>query len=197
MAQVEQAERLLTAPRRLESARLLARHEYRQQAAARDERLLAFDWMELIVDYLEEHLTAYDARQHVIRTSARVEAVLDEVLDLLGEIKVISTKPLVSIITGARTGLLTFLAVLEKRLAHIEVKWCPVTGCQRTAFNAIAWVLSRSRPSLTKKAAGLSDRTGRLGILEPSPGELCRRAKRSVCRVGSSRAGIKCRGMLQ
>jgi hypothetical protein len=138
MAQVEQAARLLTAPRLLESARILARHEYRQQAAALDERLLAFDWMELIVDYLEEQLTAYDARHHVIRTSARVEAVLDEVLELLGEIKVISTKPLVSIITGARTGLLTFLAVLEKRLAQIEVKWWPVTGCRRTAFNAMA-----------------------------------------------------------
>ena len=138
MEQVEQAERLLTAPRLLDSARLQAHHEYRQQAAALDERLLAFDWIEVIVHYLEEHLTAYDARRHEIRTPARIEAVLDEVLQLLGEIKTIHTKPLVTMITGARPGLLTFLAVLEKRLAQIEVHWRPVTGCRRTAFNAIA-----------------------------------------------------------
>lgn len=138
MAQVEQAQQLLTTPRLLDSARIQARHEYRQQAAALDERLLAFDWIEVIVNYLDEHLTAYNARRHEIRTKASVEAVLDEVLLLLGEIKSIPTKPLAAIITGARPGLLTFLAVLEKRLTQIDVKWSPVTGCRRTAFNAIA-----------------------------------------------------------
>lgn len=138
MAQVEQAERLVTAPRLLESARIQAQHEYRQQAVALDARLLAFDWIEVIVDYLEEHLTAYDARRHEIRTKASVETVLDEVLTLLGEVTAMNTKPLVALITGARPGLVTFLPVLEKRLAQIEVQWQPVTGCRRTAFNAIA-----------------------------------------------------------
>jgi hypothetical protein len=46
MEQVEQARRLIDAPRLLSSARMQARVEYRQKAAALDERLLAFDWVE-------------------------------------------------------------------------------------------------------------------------------------------------------
>ncbi len=70
MEQVEQARRWTEHARLLDSARIQARIEYRQQTAVLDERLLAFDWVELIVNYLYESLTAYDTRRHVIRTKA-------------------------------------------------------------------------------------------------------------------------------
>jgi hypothetical protein len=138
MEQVEQARGLTEALRLLESARVQARIEYRQKAAALDERLLAFDWVELIIDYLNESLTAYDARRREIRTRAGAEAMINEVVELLKEVKLINTKPLISMIEGARPGLLTFLTVLEKKLQQIEVRWRYVTGCRRAAFNAIA-----------------------------------------------------------
>jgi hypothetical protein len=84
-----------------------------QKAAALDERLLAFDWTEVIVDYLEEGLTAYDAHRHRIRSKADGEALIDEVLELLRKTKAINTKPLITIIEGARPGLFTFLKVQE------------------------------------------------------------------------------------
>src|SRR5581483_3826124 len=108
MEQVEQARRWTEHARLLESARIQARIEYRQQAAALDERLLAFDWLELIVNYLYEGLTAYDARRQQIRTRAAAEAMFDEVLALLKEVKLINPKPLLTLIEGARPGLLTF-----------------------------------------------------------------------------------------
>jgi hypothetical protein len=138
MEQVEQARRLIDAPRLLSSARMQARVEYRQKAAALDERLLAFDWIELIVNYLYESLTAYDARRHEIRTRARAEAMIDEALALLKEVELINTKPLISMIEGARPGLLTFLTVLEEKLQRIEVRWRYVTGPRSAVFNAIA-----------------------------------------------------------
>jgi hypothetical protein len=138
MEQVEQARRWTEHVRLLESARIQARIEYRQQAAALDERLLAFDWVELIVGYLYESLTAYDARRHRIRTKADAEAMINEVLALLKEVKLINTKPLISMIEGARPGLLTFLTVLEKKLAEIEVAWRYVSGSRTAAFDAMA-----------------------------------------------------------
>src|SRR5262249_60796209 len=74
--QVEQARRLIEAPRLLSSARMQARVEYREKAATLDERLLAFDWVELIVSYLYESLTAYDVRRREIRTRAGAEAMI-------------------------------------------------------------------------------------------------------------------------
>jgi len=138
MEQVEQARRLIDAPRLLSSARMQARVEYREKAAALDERLLAFDWIELIVSYLDESLTAYDTRRLEIITRAGAEAMIDEVVELLKEVKEINTKPLISMIEGARPGLLTFLTALEEKLRRIEVRWRYVTGCRRAAFNAIA-----------------------------------------------------------
>lgn len=138
MEQVEQARRWTEHTRLLESARIQARIEHRQQAAALDERLLAFDWVELIVGYLYESLTAYDARRCRIRTKAGAEAMIDEVLGLLKEVKLINTKPLISMIEGARPGLLTFLTVLEKKLAEIKVDWRHVTGSRTAAFDALA-----------------------------------------------------------
>jgi len=138
MEQAEQARRWTEHTRLLDSARIQARIEYRQQASALDERLLAFDWVELIVGYLYESLTAYDARRRRIRTKAGAEAMIDEVLGLLKEVKLINTKPLISMIEGARPGLPTFLTVLEKKLAEIKVDWRYVTGSRTAAFDALA-----------------------------------------------------------
>src|SRR5262249_58811254 len=73
-----------------------------------------------------------------IRTRAGAEALIDEVVDLLKEVEEINTRPLISMIEGARVGLLTFLTALEEKLQRIEVRWRYVTGCRRAAFNAIA-----------------------------------------------------------
>ena len=138
MEQVEQARRLIDYPRLLSSARMQARVEYRQKAAALDERLLAFDWIELIVKYLYESLTAYDDRREEIRTRAGAEEMIGEAIGLLKEVKVINTKPLLTTIENARPGLLTFLTRLEEKLERIEVRWRYVTGPRSAAFNAIA-----------------------------------------------------------
>jgi hypothetical protein len=152
MEKAEQSRRLLEDPRLGAGARIQAVVEYRQQAAALDERLLAFDWIEVIVKYLEESLTAYDERRHEIRTRSRGEAMLSEVVDLLRETHAINTKPLISTIEGARPGLLTFLTELEKKLQQIEVRWRSVTGCRRAAFNAIACVWHyRPRAHLSRR----------------------------------------------
>jgi hypothetical protein len=138
MEQVEQARRLIDAPRLLSSARVQARVEYRQKAATLDDRLLAFDWIELIVNYLYENLTAYDMRRKEIRTKAGAEAIIGEVLGLLKEVELINTKLLITMIEGARPGLLTFLTVLEKKLQQVEVRWRYVTGSRPAVFNALA-----------------------------------------------------------
>ena len=138
MEKTEQARRLLEDPRLGAGARIQASVEYSQKAAALDERLLAFDWTEVIVDYLDESLTAYDARRHRIRSKAEAEALIDEVVELLRETKAINTKPLIAVIEGARPGLFVFLKVVEEKLGRIDVRWRHVRGCRRTAFNAIA-----------------------------------------------------------
>jgi len=138
MEQVEQSRRLMDAPRLLSSARMRARVEYREKAAALDERLLAFDWVELIVKYLYESLTAYDERREEIRTKLSAEAMIDEALGLLREVELINTKPLIVIIEGARRGLLTFLSRLEDKLRQIEIRWRYVTGSREAAINSLA-----------------------------------------------------------
>jgi len=92
----------------------------------------------MIVEYMEESLTAYDARQHRIRGKADGEALIDEVVELLRETRAINTKPLIAMIEGARPGLFVFLKVVEEKLNRIDVHWRHVRGCRRTAFNAIA-----------------------------------------------------------
>jgi hypothetical protein len=138
MEKTEQARRLMDDPQLGAGAQIRAFVDHKQKAEALDERLLAFDWTETIVEYLEESLSAYDARHHRIRTKAEAEALIDEVLGLLREIRPINTKPLIGMIAGARPGLFTFLKVVEEKLNGIEVRWRHVTGCRRTAFNAIA-----------------------------------------------------------
>jgi hypothetical protein len=138
MEKIEQARRLIDDPRLGAGAQIRAYVDYKQQAMALDERLLAFDWTEVIVKYLEESLTVYDARRHRIRSKAEAEALVDEVLGLLKEIRPINTKPLIGMIEGARRGLFTFLQVAEEKLNRIEVRWRHVSGSRGTAFNAIA-----------------------------------------------------------
>src|SRR5215475_9268412 len=123
MEKTEQARRLLEDPRLGAGARIQASVEHSQKAAALDERLLAFDWTEVIVDYLDESLTAYDARRHRIRSKAEAEALIDEVVELLRETKAINTKPLIAVIEGARPGLFVFLKVVEEKLGRIDVRW--------------------------------------------------------------------------
>jgi hypothetical protein len=153
MEKTEQARRLMDDPRLGAGAQIQAYVEYKQKAAALDERLLAFDWTEVIVKYLEESLTAYDSRRRRIRCKADGEALVDEVLGLLREIRSINTKPLIGMIEGARPGLFTFLKVAEEKLNRIEVRWRHVTGCRRTAFNAIAYAWHyRSRAHTSEEA---------------------------------------------
>jgi hypothetical protein len=152
IAQAYEARRLIDAPRLLSSARVQARVEYRQKTAALERRLLAFDWVEMIVEYLDENLTAYDARRHEIRTRAGAEAVLTEVVALLREVEGLNTAPLITLITGARVGLLTFLTVLEGKLERVAVRWRHATGPRRATFNAIACAWhSRARAHLSEK----------------------------------------------
>jgi hypothetical protein len=139
MEKTEQARRLLEDPRLGAGAQIQAAVEYSQKAAALDERLLAFDWTEVIVDYLDENLTAYDTRRHRIRSKAAAEGLIDEVVELMRETKAINTKPLIAVIEGTRPGLFVFLRVVEEKLGRIDVSsWRHVRGCRRTAFNAIA-----------------------------------------------------------
>src|SRR5262245_39025478 len=85
-----------------------------------------------------ESLTAYDARRREIRTRAGAEGRVDEVVDWPKGGDQFNTGRLISMIEGAREGLLTFLTALEEKLQRIEVRWRYVTGCRRAAFNAIA-----------------------------------------------------------
>jgi hypothetical protein len=124
-------------------ARLSERQRQRPRASARRVSSIGNKpsrWLELIVNYLYESLTAYDARRQQIRTRAEAEAIFDEVLALLKEVKVIAPKPLLILIEGARPGLLTFLSVLAEKLERIEVHRRVVTGSRTAVFNALAHV---------------------------------------------------------
>lgn len=143
---------MLTDPCLGAGARIQAEVEYRQQAAALDARLLAFDWLEVIVAYWEESLTAYDALRHRLRTKADAEAQLNEMLELLRAIRVINTKPLCVLLESARPGLYTFLAVLEDKLQAIPLQWRHITGSPAAVFNPLAraWCM---RPRAHRSAA--------------------------------------------
>lgn len=95
-------------------------------------------------------------------------AMLDEVLELLKEVKLIHTKPLISMIEGVRPGLLTFLTVLEKKLAEIEVNWRYVSGSRTAAFDAMARLATPSPGTpITKRATDLTGVLNQAGTLEP------------------------------
>src|SRR6266511_2586963 len=138
MEQVEQARKLISSPRLGVGARVRAEVEYQEKAAALDRRLEAFDWVEVIVAYLEEQFEAYDDRRRKVRTRDTAEAAINEVLDLLREVGEINVKPLVTVIEGARVGLFTFLSVLEEKLEKIEIKWRASAGSRQVVYDAVA-----------------------------------------------------------
>ena len=161
MERTEQARRLLVEPRLGAGARIQATVEYRQQAAVLEERLLAFDWIEVIVAYLEESLAAYDVRRHKLRTSTDAAAILNEVVELLREIRVINTRPLITMIEGARPGLFTFLTVLEGKLQQVEVCWQHVTGCRRFQCAGLRLARASARPFIRAGTTRLPHGLGR------------------------------------
>jgi hypothetical protein len=138
MEQVEKARKLIDEPRMLSSARVQAGIEHRRKAAALDVRLEAFDWVEVIIAYLEEQFEPYGDLRGRVRRRSEAEAAIDEVLALLREVKAINTKPLIKAIEGARVGLFTFLTILEKRLEKIAIEWRSGEGDRDALFGAIA-----------------------------------------------------------
>jgi hypothetical protein len=134
----ERARKVIDQPRLIWSARVQARVEYRQQVTRTETMLEAFDWTEMIIAYLEESCSAYDHRRHEIRSFERAQAAVDEVLELLAEIKAINVEPLREIITGVRQGLFTFLSVLREKLEQIPIRWRYVQGDRRAVCDALA-----------------------------------------------------------
>jgi hypothetical protein len=145
MEEVETARRLVERERLLESARVQARIELDEKTAALDRLLSAFDWTELIVGWVEEQTEVYDTRRQRLRTYIEAQRVVDEALELLAEVDVLDTSAVSVIIKGARAGLFTFLQVLERRLASIDVRWRPVTGPRAAMFSAVARVWHEQR----------------------------------------------------
>jgi hypothetical protein len=159
MEQVEQARKLINSPRLGIGARVRAEVEYKEKAAALDRRLEAFDWVEVIVAYLEEQFDAYDDRRRKVRTRDMAEGAINEALDLPGQVEEINVKPLMTAIEGARVGLFTFLSVLEERLEKIEINWRAGAGSKRDVYDAVAqcWYrASRARFSTSAQRRYLS-----------------------------------------
>jgi hypothetical protein len=134
----EKARKVIDEPRLSWSARIQARVEYRQQVSKTETMLEAFDWAEMVIAYLEESCSAYDTRRHEIRSFERAQAAVDEVLELLSEIKALNVGPLREIITGARRGLFTFLSVLQEKLELVPIGWRRVLGDRRAVCDALA-----------------------------------------------------------
>jgi len=168
MEQVEQTRKLSSSPRLGVGARVRAEVEYQEKAAALDRRLEAFDWVEVIIAYLEEQFDIYDDRRRKVRTRDTAEVAINEVLELLREVEGINVKPLMTTIEGGRVGLLTFLSVLEERLEKIEIKWRAGAGSRREVYDAVAqcWYrASRAHFSASAKLRYLNAMIG-LEILE-------------------------------
>lgn len=128
---VERARKLVGGRRMLSSAQVQAAVEYRAKAAALDQQLEAFDWTEVIVAYLEEAFTPFDERRGQLRSFASAQAMVDEVLELLGSVREVNTRKLMSLIEGARAGLFTFLQLLGEKLAALPVRWRHIEGSRR------------------------------------------------------------------
>ena len=153
LEKVEQARKLTTTQRLLESARVQARVEYRARAEDVDRKLTAFDWLEVIVAYLEEQFLPYDERRRCVRSYSAAQAVVDEVLELLAQITELNLKPVISQIEGIRANLLTYLIVLGKRLDQIEIDWRQIEGSRAAVCEAWARVWYR------RARAGESERS--------------------------------------
>jgi hypothetical protein len=141
IALVEQARELTLSPRLLDSARIQAKIEYQQKAEALDRKLLAFDWLETIIGYLEESISVFDFRRQSLRTYRAGQSIICEVLGLLAQISELHLKNIISLIEGSRQTLLTFLFVLESRLKKIKVDWVVIEGSRAALLSAItrAW----------------------------------------------------------
>jgi hypothetical protein len=149
---VDEARAVTKEPRLTWTARLCAVEEYRRQAASLDRMLEAFDWYEVILDYLDEQLSVYDWRADRVRTREAARLGIEDVLTLLAEIKAIETRPTMSLIEGVKYELVTFLRVLSQRLRKIEIRWAVVTGSREAALAAICRVWYR------RSRAGISER---------------------------------------
>ena len=149
---VDEARAVTQEPRLTWTPRLCAVEEYRRQAAECDRMLEAFDWYEVILDYLDEQVSVYDWRADRVRTVEAARRGIEEVLTLLGEIKAIETRPTRALIEGVKYELVTFLSVLEMRLRKIEIRWAVVTGSREAACAAISrvWYL-RSRTGVSER----------------------------------------------
>lgn len=140
IAELDAARKLTQRRRLLDTARLQAGIEYRQKAAALDRLLLAFDWLEVIVAYLEEQLEPFDRRRKRRRRYEEAQAAVEEVLALLDDIHEIKVAAIVTLIEQARERLFTFLRVLERRLQAIPIAWRKITGSREALWSAVARV---------------------------------------------------------
>jgi tetratricopeptide (TPR) repeat protein len=140
IAALDTARRLIERPRLLDTARIQARVEYREKAEAVDRKLLAFDWLELAVGYVEEQLEPFNRLTERLRSHEEARRAIEDALRLLDSMGEIEVKPIVTIIENASEHLLTFLRVLDRRLQAIEVRWRKVAGSNPALFSAIARV---------------------------------------------------------
>ena len=135
---VDEARSLIDEPGRTWTARLVAVDEYRRAAAELDRRLLAFDWYEVVLKYLDEQLEVWDAREDRVRTAESARCGIEEVLGLLAEIDAIETGPTRAILEGVKYELVTFLRVLAERLRRVRIDWAVVPGSRETVLRAMA-----------------------------------------------------------
>jgi hypothetical protein len=140
IARVEQARLVTKKERLLDSARIQAQIEYQVQARALDRQLLAFDWLEVVIGYLEESLCAFDWRRQSLRNYSAGQAIIDEVIKLLHEIEELPLQPIIRLIEDIRGSLLTFLSILAEKLARIKINWRKVQGSRAAVCSAWARV---------------------------------------------------------
>jgi len=140
IAALDDAHKLIYRSRLLDTARIQAGVEYREKAEALDRRLLAFDWLELVIDYVEEQLEPFNHRAERLRRHSEARQAVEDALMLLENIHELYVKPVVTVIENASEHLLTFLKVLERRLSAIDVHWRKIAGFTPALFSAIARV---------------------------------------------------------
>src|SRR5207237_10780449 len=95
---VEKARELTLSTRLLDSARIQAVIEHQQKAEALDTKLEAFDWLEIIISYLEEGISVFDFRRQSLRTYREGQSLICEVLELLDQISGLNLKDIISIL---------------------------------------------------------------------------------------------------
>lgn len=152
IASVDAARKQIGRPRLLSSARVQAEVEWREKQGALDRQLLAFDWAEVIVGYVDELTEPFDRLALRLRRYEDAQRALDDALELLAGIEEVDVDGMRTTIDGARDSLFTFLRVLEVRLTGIDVRWQGVEGSREALFSAVAWVWhQRQRASTSKR----------------------------------------------